>query len=159
MESLFELLNAFFVLAVFVFWVIGVVYLFRKAKYAGWKALVPIYNLVCYCRIANVSGWFTILCFIPVVNFFAFGYLQIRIARQFGLGNLGLFFFCFFPTTVFVTIYLGFSNKSYSQEKLEASKSQVITATIAILFAMFSAGALDLLDNSGQSTTKIEIDY
>lgn len=148
MESILELLNLFVITAILVFWLIASVYLFRKAKFAGWKAIVPIYNVVCYVKIAKLSGWFAVLFFIPVINLFAYPYTQLRIARQFNLGNFGLFCLCFFPTTMLCTIYLGFSSKKYEPDNVDSTKTQVVIATLAVLLFIFISAALDFTEKT-----------
>jgi uncharacterized membrane protein YhaH (DUF805 family) len=44
--------------------------IFTKAGQAGWKSLIPIYNMVIMCRLVGWSGWYVLLMFIPLVNVF-----------------------------------------------------------------------------------------
>lgn len=156
MEFISEVFGPFLYLTIFVFYILGVIYLFKKAGVAGWKAIIPYYNLICLCRIAKLSGWFSVLYLIPLVNLVAFAYVQLRIATQFKLGKLGLFFLCFIPTTFFATIYLGFSGNKYNRNNVEASKSDVVVATLAILFALLLGGLSDLAEESSETNIKIE---
>ena len=55
-------------LAILVFYVAAYWQLFAKAGEPGWGALVPIYNLYLYCKIAGRPEWWLILFFIPLVN-------------------------------------------------------------------------------------------
>lgn len=58
--------------------------IFQKAGQAGWKSIIPIYNAVILCRIANLSGWFAILLVVPLVNIVVTVILYIRMAKGFG---------------------------------------------------------------------------
>jgi hypothetical protein len=76
--------------------------LFEKADKAGWKVLVPVYNLVVACRIAGRPGWWVVLFLIPVVNLLPAVLVPIDIAKSFGKGTgfgvgLILLGFIFYP--------------------------------------------------------------
>lgn len=76
--------------------------LFEKAGKAGWKILIPIYNLVVACRIAGRPGWWVVLFLIPVVNLLPAVLVPIDIAKSFGKGTgfgvgLILLGFIFYP--------------------------------------------------------------
>jgi hypothetical protein len=69
--------------------------LFSKAGQPGWGCLVPIYNFYLMCKIAGRPGWWTLLAFIPLVNFVIMIIVCIDIAKAFGQGagvGLGLAF-------------------------------------------------------------------
>jgi hypothetical protein len=76
--------------------------LFEKADKAGWKVVIPIYNLVVACRIAGRPAWWVLLFLIPVVNLLPAVLLPIDIAKSFGKGTgfgIGLILlgFIFYP--------------------------------------------------------------
>lgn len=84
---------------------------FKKARYAGWKALVPIYNLYVLSKIAIGNGWYFILLFIPLINIFAYIYINIKLAKCFGksiLFSIGLIIL----NPVFIAI-LALGNSEY----------------------------------------------
>ena len=65
--------------------------IFTKAGQAGWKSLIPIYNIVILFRIAGISPWWILAylaAFIPVIGWvasFALSiYLMINLAKAFG---------------------------------------------------------------------------
>ncbi len=65
--------------------------IFTKAGQAGWKCLIPIYNLVILFRIAGISPWWILAylaTFIPVVGWvvsLALSiYLMVNLAKAFG---------------------------------------------------------------------------
>jgi hypothetical protein len=76
--------------------------LFEKADKAGWKVVIPIYNLVVACRIAGRPAWWVLLFLIPVVNLLPAVLIPIDIAKSFGKGTgfgIGLILlgFIFYP--------------------------------------------------------------
>ena len=85
--------------------------IFEKADEAGWKAIIPFYNVWVLCEIVGRPGWWLILWLIPVVNFFIGLILAIDLAKSFDKSTLygvALFFFPF----VF-TIILGWGESQY----------------------------------------------
>lgn len=68
---------------------------YSKAGEAGWKALVPIYNGVVFCRIVGRPAWWVLLMMIPLVNIVISMILCADLARAFNKGvgyALGLVF-------------------------------------------------------------------
>ena len=63
---------AFYVLMVIAWWKI-----FKKAGEAGWKSLIPIYNVYVFCKIIKVNFWIYVLA-IP----FAIGFLGALIFKD-----------------------------------------------------------------------------
>ena len=57
---------------------------FSKAGVAGWKSLIPVYNLILMLQIAGKPVWWLVLFFIPLVNFAATILLSLGIAQRFG---------------------------------------------------------------------------
>jgi hypothetical protein len=82
--------------------VAGMWTVFEKANYAGWKAIVPIYNLYVMLQIGENRWWWLLLLVVPVVNLYAVYKIHAGVARSFGRGigfGLGLAFLgiLFFP--------------------------------------------------------------
>ncbi len=106
------------ILAIAVVELIGMWKMFTKAGEAGWKCLIPIYNLVILFKIAGISPWL-ILCyllfFIPVVGWLVMLgiqiYLAINLSKSFGMGN-GFAAGLFFLQPIFICI-LGFGKAEY----------------------------------------------
>lgn len=106
------------ILAIAVIELVGMWKMFTKAGEAGWKCLIPIYNLVILFKIAGISPWL-ILCYllsaIPVVGgLIALGiqiYLAINLSKAFGKGN-GFAAGLFFLQPIFICI-LGFGKAEY----------------------------------------------
>jgi len=79
---------------------------FVKAGQAGWKSLIPIYNVIVLLRIAGCPLWWFIMFLIPVINLWFTIVMYVRLAQKFGKGPLfgvGLCFlsFIFFPILAF----------------------------------------------------------
>jgi len=79
---------------------------FDKAGAPGWAALVPIYNIVIFVRIAGFSGWSALLLLVPLANIVYLILVTIRFAEAFGRGGafaVGMIFlpFIFYPILAF----------------------------------------------------------
>lgn len=79
---------------------------FEKAGEAGWKSLIPIYNLFVLLQIAGCPSWWLLMLFLPVVNIYFLVVMHIRLAEKFGksaLYGFALFLlgFIFFPLLAF----------------------------------------------------------
>lgn len=89
--------------------------LFNKAGYAGWKSLIPFYNL--YIQQCITFGyekrWFILLLLIPLVGPLYGIYLVYSFGRSFGLSALKAVLYVFF-TPIF-NLYLAFNNGSRYQ--------------------------------------------
>jgi len=59
---------------------------FEKAGRPGWSSIVPIYNIYNLTQIAGVSGWLTLLAFVPFVNVLVLGYLFHGVSKRFEKG-------------------------------------------------------------------------
>jgi hypothetical protein len=84
---------------------------FTKSGEAGWKALIPIYNLIVILKIVGREAWWVILLIIPIVSLVVWVIVAIDLARSFGRGTgfgLGLAFL----SPIFGLI-LGFGSDTY----------------------------------------------
>ena len=100
---------------------------FTKAGEAGWKSIIPIWNLIVLCRIGGKPGWWVILFFIPLVNIVISLIVALEVAKNFGRGNgfgvgLWLLSFIFYPI-------LGFGSATYQGR--DGGHDQWGTATTA----------------------------
>ena len=70
--------------------------IFEKAGVAGWKSLIPIYNVYCLYKLATGSGLWLLWFLLPGIGtVIALVVLSVRLARAFGKGafyTLGLLF-------------------------------------------------------------------
>jgi hypothetical protein len=97
---------AFAVLLIVAMWKI-----FTKAGEAGWKSLIPIYNLIVLLRVVGRPWWWVLLFLIPFVAFIVWIIVAYDLAKSFGKGagfTVGLILlpFIFYPI-------LGFGDAAY----------------------------------------------
>lgn len=86
-------------------------FVFIKAGYKGWYAIVPFYNFYILCKIVFGKGWLFIFLFIPFFNVIWLLYIIFRLSLVFGYGALFAFGLVFlFP--IFILI-LAFGNSYY----------------------------------------------
>lgn len=96
---------------------------FAKAGHAGWKAVVPIYNLYVMLRIGGNSRWWLLGLAVPVVNVFVLAKIVVDVGRKFGrsvgfgLGLL-LLWFVFWPV-------LGFGEDGYRADPYRNDRDRV----------------------------------
>ena len=68
--------------------------IFSKAGEAGWKAIIPIWNILVLLRIVGRDWWWIILMLIPIVNIVIWVIVSLDLAKSFGRGTgfgIGLF--------------------------------------------------------------------
>jgi hypothetical protein len=83
--------------------------IFSKAGQPGWAAIIPIYNLIVWCKIVGRPAWWVLLwliCF-PIFHII----LCIDLAKSFGKG-VGFTVGLIFLSVIFFPI-LGFGNATY----------------------------------------------
>jgi uncharacterized membrane protein len=101
----------------FISWLLitaGLYMSFQKAGEAGWKAIIPIYNLFVQVRLAEKPVWWVILALIPIIRVV----VDIAYAERFGKGvgfAIGLLIlpFIFYPI-------LGFDSSQYRRRQAAA---------------------------------------
>ncbi|MCL2085843.1 DUF5684 domain-containing protein [Candidatus Saccharibacteria bacterium] len=87
--------------------IIGMWMIFEKAGQKGWKALIPIYNIVILFRVAGLSGWLILLYLIPVVNIVLAFYVSIKLAEKFGKDAMYGVLIAFFAPIMYLVLGLG----------------------------------------------------
>lgn len=98
-------------LAILIFEIVAAWKVYSKAGQPGWGAIIPIYNMYLWCKIAGRPGWWVILMFIPVVNFIIGILLCVDVAKNFGKG-IGFALGLIFLWPIFMPI-LGFGGAQY----------------------------------------------
>lgn len=73
------------------------VVMFRKAYYGGWEAIVPIYNLICMCRIGGLNPLILLLALVPIANAIVLIIMYIKYYKAFGVGVGMIFMIILFP--------------------------------------------------------------
>ena len=99
--------------------------IFTKAGQAGWKCLIPIYNLVVLFRIAGISPWWLFAYLATIIPFVGWLvplalsiYLMINLAKAFGKEG-GFAVGLILLNTIFMMI-LAFGDAEYQLESKEA---------------------------------------
>ena len=103
----------FYVLQIIAYWK-----MFTKAGEAGWKSLIPIYNLILLCNIIGISPLLILLlftAFIPIVGLICVIYFLVKFlgatSRSYGHGTgFAILMFFFSPICY---LYLGFGPDEY----------------------------------------------
>lgn len=96
---------------------------FTKTGHAGWKAVIPIYNVYVMLRIGGNSKWWLLGLVVPFVNVFVIAKIFIDVGRQFGRSvgfglGLWLLWFVFWPV-------LGFGEDSYQEDPYRTDRDRV----------------------------------
>jgi len=91
--------------------VTGLWKMFEKAGEAGWKAIIPIYNIWVLMEIIGRPGWWLILCFIPVVATIIWIIVCLDLAKSFDHGVGFAIGLIIFPFIFFVL--LGWGESQY----------------------------------------------
>ncbi len=86
--------------------------IFAKAGEAGWKALIPIYNIIVLLKIVGRDWWWMLLMLIPLVGLIVWIIVAIDLAKSFGRGTgfaIGLIIFPWIWSLI-----LGFGSDTYN---------------------------------------------
>lgn len=97
---------AFIVLAIAGMWKT-----FDKAGEEGWKAIIPIYNIIVLLKIVGRPWWWVLLMLIPCVNFVIWIIVANDLSKSFGQGT-GFTIGLVFLSAIFIMV-LGFGNSRY----------------------------------------------
>lgn len=84
---------------------------FEKAGEAGWKGIIPIYNIWVLMEIIGRPGWWLILFFIPLVNIIVWIVVCLDIAKSFDHGPGFAIGLMIFPFVFFIV--LGWGESQY----------------------------------------------
>jgi hypothetical protein len=87
-----------FSLVIFVIMIAAMWRIFTKAGEEGWKAIIPIYNIVVLLKIVGRPWWWLVLMLIPIVNIVVGIVVMNDLSKSFGHGvgfTLGLIFLPF----------------------------------------------------------------
>ena len=99
-------IGAVLYLAIIIFYIVVFWKIYEKAGRPGWAAIIPIYNVYIYCKVAGRPGWWIVLFLIPFVNIVIAAIVAIDVAKHFakstGFGvGLWLLSFIFAPILAF----------------------------------------------------------
>jgi len=101
----------FVYLALIIVMIIAYWKIFTKAGEAGWKSIIPIYNVIILLKIVGRPWWWLILMLIPFVNFIILIIVMNDLSKSFGHG-LGFTLGLIFLSLIFYLI-LGFGGSKY----------------------------------------------
>ncbi len=79
----FSGLYLLFVLAIAAIGIVATWRIFTKAGQAGWKSLIPLYNVYIFLKIVGRPGWWLLLLIIPLVNIVISLVLAIDLGKSF----------------------------------------------------------------------------
>ena len=85
--------------------------IFTKAGEAGWKAIIPIWNVLILLKIVGREWWWLLLMLIPIVNIIVWVIVALDLAKSFGRGTgfgIGLIIFPWIWSLI-----LGFGSDTY----------------------------------------------
>lgn len=116
------------IMAYGIFWLIVAVVMivaywkvFTKAKEAGWKSIIPIYNVIILLKIIGRPWWWILLMLIPFVNLIIAVIVSLDLAKSFGkseaFGIIALFLVA--PVGY---LMLAFGDAKYSGPSASGSK-------------------------------------
>lgn len=119
---IYYIILAVIIIAIFVFTMISLAKIFKKANRSGISAIIPLYNFIVLLEITNLPTWYFILLLIPGVNIVFNVFIMMELARLFRKSKafgLGLTFlpFIFYPI-------LAFSNSEYIGINLVAKEQK-----------------------------------
>lgn len=101
-----------FYLVIIVVAIVAMWKIFTKAGEAGWKSIIPIYNMYILLKIVGRPGWWLLLFLIPFVNLVVSIIVSIDLAKSFGkselFGIVGLWLF-----SLIGYLMLGFGSAEY----------------------------------------------
>ncbi|MEO5632435.1 DUF5684 domain-containing protein [Gaiella sp.] len=115
MNGIWWIIYLAFIIAVIAGWWM----MFEKAGEAGWKSIIPIYNIVILLKIVGREWWWVLLMLIPFVGFIIWIIVAIDLAKVFGRGT-GFAIGLIFLTPIFALI-LGFGSDTYKGAPAQAA--------------------------------------
>lgn len=93
--------------------------IFEKAGEEGWKAIVPIYNVIILLKIVGRDWWWVLLMLIPFVGLIVWIIIALDLAKAFGKGT-GFAIGLIFLSPIFALI-LGFGSDTYKGTSAQAA--------------------------------------
>lgn len=102
---------ALLIFSIIISWIV-----FTKAGQAGWKVLIPFYNIYVFLQIVNRPGWWLLLFFIPFVNIIIAVVVALDLGKAFGKSAVWSIILLFFFQIIGLSI-LAFSKVKYTKPK------------------------------------------
>jgi hypothetical protein len=114
--------------------------IYAKAGAYGWGCIVPIYNIILLCDIANRSRWWTLLYFVPFVNIVAYIVLYFGVAKSFGRGDGFAVGLVFLPVVFLPILAFGDSQYNLRHGTVVAGRAPSAYGTISPQQGVYSPG-------------------
>ena len=92
---------------------------FEKAGQEGWKAIVPILNIITLVQIVELPTWYVALYFIPFANLYASYKVSRELAEKFGEGDGAFWVLLFLLAPVGYGILAFDKNKKFEDDDLD----------------------------------------
>ena len=95
MASAFPIGFLLIILAISILLIVSNWVIYERAGRAGWKCLIPFYNVYVLMEISGKPGWWMFLMFIPFVGVVVYFLAMLSLAKNFGRSELlgvGIFF-------------------------------------------------------------------
>ena len=115
MNGIWWIIYLAFIIAVIAGWWM----MFEKAGEAGWKSIIPIYNIIILLKIVGRDWWWVLLMLIPFVGFVIWIIVALDLAKVFGRGT-GFAIGLIFLTPIF-SLILGFGSDTYKGAAAKAA--------------------------------------
>ena len=121
----------------------GLYLLFQKAGVAGWKALVPVYNLYISTKLIGKSIWWVVMLLIPVLNVVIWLLVAIDLVKAFGKDKFWpavaamMIPYIYFPLIGFdpKVKYVGIPHDVYKDKKKTAGREWADAIAFAVVAA------------------------
>ncbi len=106
-------MNSYWILyiALYALFAAGLWMMFVKAGEEGWKAIIPIWNVLTILKIVGRDWWWILLMLIPIVGIIVWIIVALDVAKSFGRG-VGFAVGLIFLPMIF-TLILGFGSDQY----------------------------------------------
>jgi hypothetical protein len=88
MSSGFPVMFLLIILAVSLLIVAAYWIIYERAGQAGWKSLIPFYNMYVLMEISGKPGWWMFLLFVPLVGVVVYLLAMLSLAKRFGRSEL-----------------------------------------------------------------------
>ena len=108
-------------LAICIFYFACIWKLFKKAGYAGWKAIIPYYNYYIMAKIIYGNGWLALLLLIPCANYILLFIGIVDWCRVFNKST-GFGVACIFLSPILIPI-MAFSKDTYYLGTIDVVKN------------------------------------
>jgi signal peptidase I len=141
-----KILATFLILILSIAYFGGLYRIFLKANEKGWKALIPVYNIIVLLKVLVKPRWFIVFIIVPVISNLVFLYILIQTYDRFGIRKFWKVLLAAIFSIVFIPL-IGFSKK-YSFETRPTQKYNFkqdigiwgYALIVALVFVLFVKG-------------------